>query len=204
MLESGQGEPLAGDTPWWQPCNVPVLWHCLQWDSHPRGEQGKGQAAGWGDVAATLSLQLADLLKGQCRVFLLFCTQVRAQHESFYTNGIKPVSTLHRQLVYTEKLMWACGYFFLLLFLLPTFLTLLLDVANIKYFDTPPGPVFPCICWKLVAVWSFNLSSVTVEEKTLFRLAACCVHLKFPAPTLTIKWVFAWICTSPIWLHARW
>lgn len=53
-----------------------------------------------------------------------------------------------------------------------------------------------CSCLK------FNLSSVTVAEKTLLRLAAACVHLKFPAPTLTVKWAFVWIFPSPILFHA--
>lgn len=184
-----------------------VPWHegmaSLPWDGCPRRDKVRVQAAGWANAAAGLSLQLDDLLRGQCGVFLLFCTQVRAQHESFYTAAIKPVSTLHRQLVSTEKLIGACGYFFCLYFsYFQLSLCFYLDVANISYFDTPPGPVFPGICWRLVAVWSFNLSSVTVAEKTLLGLAACCVHLKFPAPTLNIKWV--WTCTNPIWFHAWW
>lgn len=71
----------------------------------------------------------------------------------------------------------------------------------------PQDLFFPYICWGLVAVCIFNLSSCVEcsdcgREKA--RLTACCVHLKFPAPNLTVKQVFAYVFAQALFyfLHS--
>lgn len=116
MLEGALGEGnTAQGSLWWHPLLKRRLGtgHGLPAVGQPPQSREGDSSGCWGRTPGSeLSLQVADLLRGQRRVSLLFCTRVRAQHESFYTTAIKPVSTLHRQLVSTKKLSWACGYFF--------------------------------------------------------------------------------------------
>lgn len=147
--------------------HIAALWRksfaCLEWNRHPRRGKAPDPAAVWWNVATGISLQVADLPRGQSWDFLLLWTEMRSQHEPFYTAGVKPVSSLHRQLVSTKKVIWTCDFFFF--FFCLTFLTFTFSFASIRCMPIlyilihRQDLFFPCICWRLVAVWIFNLFS---------------------------------------------